>query len=386
MSTTTETAPSREFISEPINVQEVRLKQREANESLNHLRRKLILQHMRSVPYLYQFVHNNLELDRIDAFETEVSSETEQTPDLPSASDSPKLYVNLQRVNRYRWPNDYFRKCYEKLEADGWLIGTATTIGTQNGKAASRRRKLARELPYMLHFTYARVLPKLPLVGNWYVALAKGQERVLSKAEILGRLVYCGFRIVAVQQVGHDFFFMAQKNGRPRQDAHPSYAFLIKLKRLGLNGKTIYINKLRTMYPYSEYLQEYVYQQNKLDANGKFKDDFRITGWGKILRKLWIDELPQLINLLKGDLRLVGVRALSEHYLSLYPKDLQELRGHFKPGLVPPYYVDLPQTFDEIVESERRYLRKKQAHPIKTDIEYFFKAGINIVFRRARSN
>ena len=78
--------------------------------------------------------------------------------------------------------------------------------------------------------------------------------------------------------------------------------------------------------------------------------------------------MPQLINLLKGDLRLVGVRALSEHYLSLYPKDLQELRGHFKPGLVPPYYVDLPQTFDEIVESERRYLRKKQAHPIKTDI------------------
>ena len=86
MSTTTETAPSREFIAEPTNVREVRLKQREASdESLYHLRRKLILQHMRSVPYLYQFVHNNLELDRIDVFETEVSSETEQTPDLPSA-------------------------------------------------------------------------------------------------------------------------------------------------------------------------------------------------------------------------------------------------------------------------------------------------------------
>ena len=74
------------------------------------------------------------------------------------------------------------------------------------------------------------------------------------------------------------------------------------------------------------------------------------------------------------------------HYLSLYPKELQELRGRFKPGLVPPYYVDLPRSFDEIMESERRYLNKKQAHPIKTDIEYFFKAGVNIVFRRARSN
>jgi lipopolysaccharide/colanic/teichoic acid biosynthesis glycosyltransferase len=59
---------------------------------------------------------------------------------------------------------------------------------------------------------------------------------------------------------------------------------------------------------------------------GKFKDDFRITTWGRVLRKLWIDELPQFINFFKGELSLVGVRALSDHYFQLYPKDVQELR------------------------------------------------------------
>lgn len=139
------------------------------------------------------------------------------------------------------------------------------------------------------------------------------------------------------------------------------------------------------MHPYSEFLQEYVFQQNHLQQNGKFKDDFRITGWGRILRKYWIDELPQIINYLRGDINLVGVRALSEHYFSLYPKDLQELRKKFKPGLIPPYYVDLPNSFDEIIKSERTYFAKKLNRKFLIDDIYFFKAVSNILFKKARS-
>ena len=113
------------------------------------------------------------------------------------------------------------------------------------------------------------------------------------------------------------------------------------------------------MHTYSEFIQKEIYERNHLDSFGKIDDDFRITNWGKIMRKLWIDELPQLYNWLRGDLTLVGTRALSEHYLSLYPTDLQKLRLQFKPGLVPPYYVDMPKNFDEIIESERKYLEKK---------------------------
>ena len=92
-----------------------------------------------------------------------------------------------------------------------------------------------------------------------------------------------------------------------------------------------------------------------------------------------------MANKKKTNLDMVGVRALSEHYFSLYPKDLQDLRTRFKPGLVPPYYADMPKSFDEIIESERHYLQAKQNHPFSTDIRYFFRAWYNILFRKARS-
>jgi len=72
-------------------------------------------------------------------------------------------------------------------------------------------------------------------------------------------------------------------------------------------------------------------------------------------------------------------------FLSLYPGELRQKRLKFKPGLVPPYYADLPKSFDEIMESERRYLDSKESHPYTTDIKYFSRAVINILFRNARS-
>ena len=115
------------------------------------------------------------------------------------------------------------------------------------------------------------------------------------------------------------------------------------------------------------------------------KGDYRITSWGKIFRKYFIDEIPQLYNWLKGDLNLVGVRALSEHYLQLYPEDLQKQRINFKPGLIPPYYSDLPKSFDEIINSEKSYLSKKENSPLLTDLIYFTRAISNILFSGARS-
>ena len=62
------------------------------------------------------------------------------------------------------------------------------------------------------------------------------------------------------------------------------------------------------MYPYSEFIQGDLYEKNYLDISGKIKNDYRITSWGKVFRKYFIDEIPQIYNWLKGDLSLVGVR------------------------------------------------------------------------------
>jgi len=139
------------------------------------------------------------------------------------------------------------------------------------------------------------------------------------------------------------------------------------------------------MHPYSEYIQDYVYKQHDLQDGGKFRDDFRITSWGAFSRKIWLDELPMLINLFKGNMKLVGVRPLSKQYFELYNKELQERRIKYKPGLIPPFYADMPSDLDAIQLSETRYLALYDKHPFLTDFRYFWKSWWNILFRNARS-
>ena len=139
------------------------------------------------------------------------------------------------------------------------------------------------------------------------------------------------------------------------------------------------------MHPYAEYIHEYIYKRNKLNEKGKIKDDFRITSWGKFLRKFWLDEMPMIVNWLKGDLKIVGVRPISKTFFNTYPDDLKKLRIRYKPGLVPPYYADLPQHMDEVFESERKYLIKYEKKPLRTKWKYFWKVVINILFKGAKS-
>ena len=168
-------------------------------------------------------------------------------------------------------------------------------------------------------------------------------------------------------------------------DKSPTYGPIVQLKRSGFEGKTVQIYKFRTMHPYSEYLQQYIYDNQGLQKGGKIENDFRTTSWGKTMRKLWLDELPMLYNWIKGDLGFIGVRPLSFHFLSLYDQELQDLRKKVKPGLVPPFYADLPVTFEEICESERRYIKAFLERPIRTQMIYSFKAFFNIVIKGARS-
>ena len=228
-------------------------------------------------------------------------------------------------------------------------------------------------------------MPKIKAFQFLYFFVTKGRRRVLSRAELLGRLCSCGFEIVEEVEIENKLYFAVKKVKEAEKVVNPSYGPLFGMKRIGKEGKQIIVYKLRTMHPYSEYLQEYIYKRNYLQEGGKFADDFRISTLGKILRKFWIDELPMIYNLFNGDMKLIGVRPLSRHYLGLYTEELKELRKKVKPGLVPPFYADLPKTLEEIQESEKRYIISYQKAPFTTDLRYFTKAMVNIIFKKARS-
>ena len=293
--------------------------------------------------------------------------------------------VNLNKINDINKMNDFFKAVNEKLIDDGIFIGCVET-------KVERRKRLFKKYPigfaqiyYLFDFIFKRVFSKLWMTKWLYFFVTAGRNQVLSRAEALGRLVFCGFEIVDECEIDNLNYFVVKKLKIVDNVKEPRFSILFKMTRIGKYGKPISVYKIRTMHPYAEYLQEYIYKINNLQKGGKFKNDFRITTWGKVLRKFWIDELPMFVNLFKGQLKLVGVRPLSAQYLSLYSDDLKEKRKAVKPGLIPPYYADLPNTLDEIIESELKYINAYQKNPYLVDLKYFMRASTNIIINKARS-
>ena len=293
--------------------------------------------------------------------------------------------VNLRKVNSIKRINKFHEAVNSKLPHGGIFIGCVQTNQLVKQKILKKFPFLINYMVYIPFFIWKRVIPKLPVSKKIYFFITKGRNRALSKAEIFGRIFSCGFELVAEEMINDNQYFAARKIQEPSFDYSPTYGPLIRLKRIGKNGKIIYVYKMRTMHPYSEYLQQYVYEHSNLKEGGKFKNDFRVNTAGKYLRRFWIDELPMLINLLRGDLKIVGVRPLSKHYYDLYDEDLKVKRIKTRPGLIPPFYADMPKTLEEIQESEHRYLDAYTKNPVITDFRYFWKALYNILFRGARS-
>ena len=326
------------------------------------------------------FEKENIKKDRVTIFDTISTTNIEML-----YNNSQDLLVNLHNINNLRRINHYFINSYNKLSTGGLLVGSFIPLENFDSHLRGQMPHFLYAIMLPFHFIFHRIFPKLAITKQIYFILTDGKNRTLSKAEIFGRLSFCGFKMVQYETIGNQIYFTCKKSKTISEEQSPSYGPIVKLKRIGHHGRIINIYKFRTMYPFSEFIQKDVFEENNLDASGKFLNDFRITSWGRILRKYFIDEIPQLYNWLRSDINLVGVRAISKHYYSLYPKDLKELRINFKPGLIPPYYADMPTTFEEIVESEVRYLQKKKEKPIVTNMIYFVKALINIIFSGARS-
>jgi lipopolysaccharide/colanic/teichoic acid biosynthesis glycosyltransferase len=293
--------------------------------------------------------------------------------------------LNLKKVNDIRYINKFFETINTILPNSGLYLGKVVTYPNRRSAILNKYPPILNKLIYFIDYIFNRVIPKLPILKKIYFYLTNGKGRVISRAETFGRLYSCGFEVIDEISINHSLFFVAKKVKDPYYDNNPTYAPIISLNRIGKNGKIFKVYKLRTMHPFSEYLQEYVYNRNELQEGGKIKNDFRISPEGRIFRKFWIDEIPMLINIFKGEMKLVGVRPLSKHFYSLYDEDLQQKRIKNKPGFIPPFYVDLPKTMSEIMESERKYLELYDQSPFITDVRYFFMAFKNVLFKGARS-
>lgn len=143
-------------------------------------------------------------------------------------------------------------------------------------------------------------------------------------------------------------------------DPHGSPIF--RQIRIGRDGREFELYKFRSMYVNAEERLAELMKKNEMDGPVfKIKDDPRITKVGKIIRRYSIDELPQLINVLRGDMSIVGPRPALPREVEQY-NSYQRQRLLVTPGLTC-YWQILPHrndtTFDEWMALDIRYIRER---------------------------
>lgn len=143
--------------------------------------------------------------------------------------------------------------------------------------------------------------------------------------------------------------------------------------RVGRDGKPFRFYKFRSMYVGAETKLGELLGANEMDGPVfKMHDDPRITRVGKLIRKSSIDELPQLLNVLKGDMSIVGPRPPLPREVEQYD-DYQKQRLYVQPGL-SCYWQITPRrnslSFDEWVELDLKYIRERS---FLTDWKIIFK-------------
>ena len=116
-------------------------------------------------------------------------------------------------------------------------------------------------------------------------------------------------------------------------------------ERLGRNGLVFRTIKFRTMYPDAEAILEKKLEENaglreEWSRNFKLKKDPRITRVGAALRRMSLDELPQLINVLRGEMSLIGPRPLPRYHYESLPERARHLRDRVRPGITGLWQVN----------------------------------------------
>lgn len=151
----------------------------------------------------------------------------------------------------------------------------------------------------------------------------------------------------------------------------PGNPFYVQM-RTGKNGKDFKMYKFRSMYMDAENKRNELLEQNEADGPiFKIADDPRVTKIGKFIRKTSIDELPQLVNILKGEMSVIGPRPLPT-YEQAACNEYQQKRLLVKPGLSCYTALDKKseENFDNWIELDMKYIRERS---FATDIKIIFR-------------
>ncbi|MBU6203898.1 MAG: sugar transferase [Bacteroidetes bacterium] len=143
---------------------------------------------------------------------------------------------------------------------------------------------------------------------------------------------------------------------------------LYRQPRIGIHGKVFTLYKFRTMYSGAD-------KKGLLTVGMR---DNRITGVGYYLRKYKLDELPQLFNIIRGDMSVVGPRPEVEKYVALYNAEQRNVLS-VRPGLTDLAsleYIDENKVLAQYADAEKAYIEHVMPHKLALNLEYISKQSL----------
>lgn len=150
-------------------------------------------------------------------------------------------------------------------------------------------------------------------------------------------------------------------------------------KRIGKNGKEFNMYKFRSMYENAEEMIENFSEEQKKEwqENFKLENDPRITRIGNFLRKTSLDELPQIVNIIRGDLSIIGPRPVTGEELEKYEENKEKFLS-ITPGLTGYWQANgrSNTTYEERMQMELYYVDNQS---LWLDIKIFFKTIVSVV-------
>jgi lipopolysaccharide/colanic/teichoic acid biosynthesis glycosyltransferase len=320
---------------------------------------------------------SNINQNLLEFIAKNVSNEKSESENQNLLALNKNLLILKNRLNDSKDCNQTLLENYNQLENGGYLLVPFNNI-EQTNELLTKKFGLFKSIIFPFHWLFYRLFSKIPFLDKFSNLITNHKNKVLSWVEVYGRLSFTGFDILDEISIDDLQYILARKVKITSTNPVPSFYLVVNLNRVSLFGNIIKVKKVRSMYPYSEFLQKRVFETNSLNNSGKFNNDPRITPAGKYIRKYWIDELPQLFEIIRGKIKLVGIRAMSQHFFSLYSKEYQELYLLTKPGFFSPIFDD-NSSFQEIQKIEYQYLKEYKQNPIKTDIKYFLKTLAQII-------
>lgn len=158
---------------------------------------------------------------------------------------------------------------------------------------------------------------------------------------------------------------------------------IYKQKRIGKDGKIIQIYKFRTMVENADKKIEQLPESLKKQYQEEYKiqDDPRITKVGKILRDTNLDEMPQMINVLKGEMSIIGTRPILKEELEKYEEEDRKRLLQSKPGISGYWQVNKEKcrNYEDRIQMELYYVKNKN---LGIDIKIFLKTLKKYIIRK----